>query len=126
MDASLERDMSDIRLRSLKVDVEYKPELLAGRKSQIDLPAFAVVDVMTPRQHWRNTHIFSDYKSFSTGAQQGSSVKIIPDKNGSSDSQAPASLPQVPEKSPRTDRSFKFPPSPQNRSMPLAKREGIR
>lgn len=100
VEATLERDMGDIGLRSLKIDVEYKPELLSGRKSDVDLPAVAVVDVTTPRQHWRNTHVFSDYKSFSTGAQQSPSVKVITGKNGSSDNQTPASSPQVPEKQP--------------------------
>jgi hypothetical protein len=100
VEASLQRDMSDIGLRSLKVDVEYKSALVSGRKSQIDLPAVAVVDVTTPRQHWRNTHVFSDYKSFSAGAQQSPGVKIITNKNGSNDSQTPASSPQVPEKKP--------------------------
>jgi hypothetical protein len=100
VEAGLERDMSDVGLRSLNIKVEYKPELLSGKKSEIDLPAVAVVDVTTPRQHWRNTHVFSDYRSFSTGAQQSSSVKIITGKNGSSDNQTPASSPQVPEKQP--------------------------
>lgn len=100
VEATLERDMGDIGLRSLKIDVEYKPELLSGRKSDVDLPAVAVVDVTTPRQHWRNTHVFSDYKSFSTGAQQSPSVKVITGKNGSRDNQTPASSPLVPEKQP--------------------------
>lgn len=100
VDASLERDMSDVGLRSLKIQVEYKPELLSGHPSQIDLPAVAIVDVTTPRQHWRNTHSFSDYKSFSTGAQQSSHVKILTGDNGSADTPAPASPPQAPSKKP--------------------------
>jgi hypothetical protein len=40
------------------------------------LPALAVVDVTTPRQHWRNTHVFDDYKTFSTDAIQDTNVKI--------------------------------------------------
>lgn len=100
VDATLERDMSDVGLRSLKIEVVYKPELLSGRESQIDLPAVAVIDVTTPRQHWRNTHVFSDYKSFSTGAQQSSSVKVITGKNSPGDQQTPSSSPEAPEKRP--------------------------
>jgi hypothetical protein len=37
----------------------------------------AVVDVVTPRQHWRNTHLFDGYKSFSIDSEQDPNVKII-------------------------------------------------
>lgn len=100
VDVGLERDMSDIGLSSLKIEVEYKSELVSGQPSQIDLPAVTVVDVTTPRQHWRNTHTFSSYKSFSAGAQQSSSVKIITGKEGSNDNQAPAPAPPAPAKQP--------------------------
>ena len=76
-DASLLRDMSDVGLRSLEIHVEYKPEGLGGQTWT--LPAKAVVDVTTPRQHWRNTHVFENYKSFSTDAQQDPNYKVRPD-----------------------------------------------
>jgi len=76
IDASLERDMSDIGLRTLHIHVEYKPEEVGNAVSTIDLPALAVVDVTTPRQHWRNTHVFDAYKSFSIDVQQDPNVKI--------------------------------------------------
>jgi hypothetical protein len=36
----------------------------------------AVVDVTTPRQHWRNTHVFDAYKSFSIDVEQNANVKV--------------------------------------------------
>ena len=76
IDASLLHDMSDVGLRSINVHVEYKAETLGGRSAKMTLPSLAVVDVTTPRQHWRNTHIFEGYKSFSTDAEQDPNVKI--------------------------------------------------
>lgn len=85
VNASLEHDMNDVGLRSLEMHVEYKPQTLAGQTWT--LPAKAVVDVTTPRQHWRNTHVFENYKSFSTDAQQDPNYKIHPDPPASGTSQ---------------------------------------
>lgn len=76
-DASLMRDMSDVGLRSLEIHVEYRPESLGNETWT--LPSKAVVDVTTPRQHWRNTHVFESYKSFSTDAQQDPNYKVHPE-----------------------------------------------
>lgn len=76
IDASLLRDMSDVGLRSLNVHVDYKIASLGKTGSDVDVPAMAVVDVTTPRQRWRNTHVFEDYKGFSTDAEQDPNVKI--------------------------------------------------
>jgi len=76
VDAGLMRDMSDVGLRSMSIHVEYKPEPLGEKSRNIILPVLAVVDVTTPRQHWRNTHVFDDYRSFSTNAEQDPNVKI--------------------------------------------------
>jgi hypothetical protein len=76
IDASLLKDMSDIGLRALKVQVDYKPEVLQGMASSVNLPALAIVDVTTLRQHWRNVEAFNVYKSFSANAEQDPNVKI--------------------------------------------------
>jgi len=76
-DASLMHDMSDVGLRSLEIHVEYKPETVGSETWS--LPSRAVVDVTTPRQHWRNTHVFDSYRSFSTDAQQDPNYKVRPD-----------------------------------------------
>jgi len=74
VDASLQRDMSDVGLRSLNIQVDYKNETVG--KETLMLPLRAVVDVATPRQHWRNTHAFEGYKSFSTDAEQDPNYKL--------------------------------------------------
>ncbi|HET6169373.1 MAG TPA: hypothetical protein VFE01_04290, partial [Terracidiphilus sp.] len=74
VDASLMRDMSDVGLRSLTIHVEYISETLG--KEMLTVPSRAVVDVTTPRQHWRNTHVFESYKSFSTDAEQDPNYKV--------------------------------------------------
>ena len=89
MDASLMNDMSDIGLRSLSIHVEYKKAALGKNSPDMTLPALAVVDVTTPRQHWRNTHVFDGYKSFSAEAEQDPNVKILAGTaNAGSDSTA--------------------------------------
>jgi hypothetical protein len=77
MDAALQHDMKDVGLRSLSIHVEYKPTSLGRNTNPMTLPTMAVVDVKTPRQHWRNTHVFDSYKSFSTDAEPDPNVKVL-------------------------------------------------
>lgn len=91
MDATLESDMSDLGLRALHIQVDYRPApgaIAAG----LVVPDRAVIDLETPRQHWRNTHQFSAYKSFSTTAEQASVVKVV-----TKDPQQQSSGPSVPK-----------------------------
>jgi len=76
VEASLMHDMSDIGLSSLNIHAEYKPGNPNKEAGPLTLPALAVVDVTTPRQHWRNTHVFDNYRGFSTDAEQDPNVKI--------------------------------------------------
>lgn len=95
VDATLLRDMSDVGLSSMDIHVEYKPVKIG--KETLTLPARAVVDVVTPRQHWRNTHVFENYKSFSTDAEQDPSYKLHPDPP---ENPAPKAAPQEPQEQP--------------------------
>ena len=65
MSAGLEGSMEDIGLRALHCEVRYAPVALPGLHESYWLPTSATVDVETPRQHWRNTHRFTDYQRFS-------------------------------------------------------------
>jgi hypothetical protein len=76
VEATLLHDMSDVGLRSLHVNVEYKSGEPSKDLGPLTLPAMAVVDVATPRQHWRNTHTFNNYRGFSTDAEQDPNVKV--------------------------------------------------
>jgi len=77
VNAGLMRDMSDVGLRSLDIQVEYTSKALDGEV--LTVPSKAVVDVTTPRQHWHNTHVFDNYKSFSTDAEQDPNYKVHPE-----------------------------------------------
>ncbi len=81
VEANLLQDMSDVGLRSLDMHVEYKPVSLRGASAPLVLPTLAEVDVSTPKQHWRNTHRFDHYQSFSTDVEQDSNVKIRAENN---------------------------------------------
>ena len=98
MESTLIDDMSDIGLRSLNVHVDYRQIHLSGTTGDMTLPVLASVEVTTPKQHWRNTHAFTDYKIFGAEAQQDPNVKIKGDKKDDDKSAPPASHPQPKEK----------------------------
>lgn len=76
VEANLLQDMSDVGLRSLDLHVDYKPVNLKGVPAPLVLPAMAEVDVSTPKQHWRNKHLFDHYQTFSTDVEQDPNVRI--------------------------------------------------
>jgi hypothetical protein len=76
VEATLEHDMSDVGLRALNIHVDYAPSAIPGMKDTMFLPHQAVIDVTTPRQHWRNTHTFDDYKGFSAVVEQDPNVRL--------------------------------------------------
>ena len=84
VEASLLHDMSDVGLRSLLIHVDYKSLTPSADTGRLTLPALAVVDVTTPRQHWRNTHQFGNYRGFSIEAEQDPNVKVKPIRDGAS------------------------------------------
>ena len=61
--AELSSSLEDLGIRAIKSDVAYHPVQLSGNTYW--LPSSAVIDLETPRQHWRNTHNFDQYKRFS-------------------------------------------------------------
>jgi hypothetical protein len=73
-EASLVHDMSDVGLRSMHIQVDYKSAILGT--TEMTFPEIAVVDVSTPRQHWRNKHVFDHYRWFSTFTGQDPKVKV--------------------------------------------------
>ena len=68
--ASVENSMQDVGVRILRTDVQYAPVPFRDVKDSFWFPIDAVVEVETPRQHWRNTHHFSDYKRFSVSTEE--------------------------------------------------------
>lgn len=76
INAELGESMSDVGLSSMKIHVDYQPVRLPGIKGVLTLPSSAEVEVTTPRQRWRNTHSFSEYKVFGIDAVQDPNVKV--------------------------------------------------
>jgi hypothetical protein len=58
-----------VGLKSLHTEIEYAP-VSFNKKDGGWFPARASVEVETPRQHWRNTHQFTDYKKFSVSTEE--------------------------------------------------------
>jgi hypothetical protein len=55
----------------------------------------AVVDVTTPRQHWRNTHVFDNYRGFSIEAEQDPNVKVHGANPGPDGASSPDAAPTL-------------------------------
>jgi len=92
MEAALEHEMTDVGMKSLKIRVDYMPSPRASEHFMV--PARAVVELQTPRQRWRNTHTFHNYKTFSTEATQDPSVKVKAAKENQPDpNAAPSAAP---------------------------------
>jgi len=70
IDASVDKDMSDVGLRALSTHVDYAPIALPGWSQTYRFPVLATVDVETLRQHWRNEHRFTEYKRFMVDTQE--------------------------------------------------------
>ena len=100
MDAGLEHEMTDVGMKALRIRVDYMPSPKVSDHFMV--PAKAVVELKTPRQHWRNIHTFHNYKLFSTEANQDPDVKVKAAKVNPADpnaSPAPASGPTAADSS---------------------------
>lgn len=80
MNSDLQDNMTDIGLRTLHSDVTYAPMHFRDMKTPPWLPASASIEVETAKQHWRNTHEFSNYQHF--GVDTHASVTSPQDPGG--------------------------------------------
>jgi len=69
--------IEDLGLHSLRSEVEYAPVSFHDAGKPPWLPVVATIEVETARQHWRNTHRFSDYKRFSVSTQESVNESTI-------------------------------------------------
>lgn len=76
IEAALQKDMSDVGLRSLTAEIAYEPIRLPGWERAYRFPVEADVEVETLRQHWRNVHRFSRYQRFMVDTQESVSNDI--------------------------------------------------
>ena len=68
--ADIGNRMEDVGLKTMHSEVNYAPVAFRGVKAPYWFPAEAEVEVETERQHWRNTHVFTDYKRFSVSTEE--------------------------------------------------------
>ena len=66
--AGLIKPMEAVGLQTFNSDVLYMPMQFASNEPTYWMPETATVEVMTPKQHWRNVHRFEDYKRFSVSS----------------------------------------------------------
>jgi len=69
IDAGLEKDMSDVGLKELSIEVDYQPVQLPGWAQPYRFPSVATINVETLRQHWRNVHHFTKYLLFTVDTE---------------------------------------------------------
>lgn len=68
--ASVDSSLSDLGLSGLHSEVHYATHTFRDPAETVWIAESAVIDVETPRQHWRNVHKFSDFKRFNVNVQE--------------------------------------------------------
>jgi hypothetical protein len=61
---SLESSLEDVGLRELRSEISYSIVQFHSPEEAYWMPASAVIDLETPKQHWRNVHRFTGYRRF--------------------------------------------------------------
>ena len=64
MVATLDSGLSDLGLTGMRSEIHYALVRFHDPDESYWMPISAVIDVETPRQHWRNLHRFTGYKRF--------------------------------------------------------------
>jgi hypothetical protein len=60
----LESSLDDIGLHDIRSEIHYAIVQFRDPQESYWMPSSAVIDVETPKQHWRNVHRFTDYRRF--------------------------------------------------------------
>jgi hypothetical protein len=68
--AGLEKGLEDVGIIGFRSQVDFARVPFRDVKESYSFPQSATVELETPRQHWRNTHRFTDYKRFSVSTEQ--------------------------------------------------------
>jgi hypothetical protein len=74
--SSLDGSLADMGLHDLRSEIHYSTVQFHDPEEAYWMPASAVIDVETPKRHWRNVHRFTDYRRFRATIQ----VEIGEDK----------------------------------------------
>jgi hypothetical protein len=67
--ASMDSSLSDLGLQGMRSEIHYATVNFHDPVESYWMPASAVIDVETARQHWRNIHRFAGYKRFKATIQ---------------------------------------------------------
>jgi hypothetical protein len=70
IEAGIASTLEDIGMKTLQSSVRFAPVVFSKDQPVYWFPSEAVVEVETPKQHWRNTHRFSTYKQFSVTTEE--------------------------------------------------------
>jgi hypothetical protein len=70
MEATIGSTLEDVGMKSLQASVHFAPVVFSKDQAAYWFPSEAVVEVETPKQHWRNTHRFTSYKQFSVSTEE--------------------------------------------------------
>ncbi len=70
IEATIGSTLEDVGMKSLQASVEFAPVAFSKDQPVYWFPSEAVVEVETPKQHWRNTHRFMNYKQFSVSTEE--------------------------------------------------------
>jgi hypothetical protein len=62
--SSLDANLEDLGLRDIRTEIHYAIVQFHSPEESYWMPASAVIDVETPKQHWRNVHRFTGYRRF--------------------------------------------------------------
>jgi hypothetical protein len=60
----LDSGLDDLGLHDLRSEIHYSMVEFRDPEEAYWMPSSAVIDVQTPKQHWRNVHRFTDYRRF--------------------------------------------------------------
>jgi hypothetical protein len=64
LNTSLDGSFEDLGLRELRSEIHYAIVRFQAPDEAYWMPSSAIIDVATPKQHWRNAHRFTDYRRF--------------------------------------------------------------
>jgi hypothetical protein len=70
LEAKVDSSLSDLGLAGLRSEVHYALHTFRDPAESVWVADSAVIDVDTPRQHWRNQHHFTDYKRFNVNIHE--------------------------------------------------------
>ena len=70
LQAQVDASLSDLGLAGMKSEIQYVAHQFHNPDETVWIPESAVIDVETPRQHWRNLHRFTNYKRFDVNVHE--------------------------------------------------------